>query len=152
MLCIDPDVPTDAAPHPIPRDQPRTDFIHWVMVDIPAGVTELAAGLCSNGFQQGGKATPPGPAGARQGTNSYTAYFEGNPAMAGTYRGYDGPYPPPHDERLHRYAFRVFALDVARLEVAEDFEAGDVLRAMQGHVLGEASVHGTYSLNADVRE
>ena len=152
LLCIDPDVPTDAAPHPIPRDQPRTDFIHWVMVDIPAGVTEIAAGSCSDSFQQGGKATPPGPAGARQGSNSYTAYFEGNPAMAGTYRGYDGPYPPPHDERLHRYAFRVFALDVATLEVGGDFEAGDVLRAMQGHVLGEASVHGTYSLNADVRE
>lgn len=152
LLCIDPDVPTDATPHPIPRDQPRTDFMHWAMVDIPANVTEIAAGACSDGFEKGGKAAPKGPAGARQGINSYTAYFAGNPAMAGTYRGYDGPYPPPHDERLHRYAFRVFALDVAKLDVADDFEATDVLRAMQGHVLGEASVHGVYSLNAAVRD
>ena len=152
LLCIDPDVPTDAAPHPIPRDQSRTDFIHWVMVDIPTDVTEIDAGTCSDGFEKGGKPAPTGPTGAKQGINSYTAYFEGNPPMAGTYRGYDGPYPPPHDERMHRYAFRVFALDVARLEVGDDFEAGHVLRAMQGHVLGEASVHGTYSLNGEVRD
>ena len=152
LLCMDPDVPTDADPHPIPRDQPRTDFIHWVMVDLPTSVTHIAAGACSDGFEKGGKSAPAGPTGSRQGVNSYTAYFEGNPPMAGTYRGYDGPYPPPHDERLHRYAFRVFALDVATLDVGEDFEAGDVLRAMQGHVLDEASVHGTYSLNPDVRD
>lgn len=152
LLCIDPDVPTDATPQPIPRDQPRTDFIHWAMVDIPAGVGELAEGACSDGFTTGGKSAPQGPAGARQGINGYTAYFAGNADMAGTYRSYDGPFPPPHDERLHRYFFRVFALDVPRLDVGDDFQAADVLRAMQGHVLAEASVHGTYSLNPDVRD
>ena len=35
-------------------------------------------------------------------------------------------------------------------EVGEDFKASEVLRAMQGHVVAEASVHGTYSLNARV--
>lgn len=153
LLCIDPDVPTDAAPHPIPRDQPRTDFVHWAMVDLPASVTVIEEGACSDGFQAGGKATPHGPEGARQGINGYTAYFKGHADMAGTYRGYDGPYPPPHDERLHRYFFRVFALDVATLGVdGIDFTAGDALRAMQGHVLAEASVHGTYSLNPDVKD
>ena len=61
--------------------------------------------------------------------------------------GYDGPYPPPHDLRTHRYFFRVFALDVERLELPAVFTASDVFRAMQGHVLAEASTYGTYRPN-----
>lgn len=152
LLCIDPDVPTVAEmvgreDVTIPRDQPRTEFVHWVMVDIPAGVREIAAGSCSDGFSVHGKANPAGPAGARQGINDYTGWFAGNPDMAGTYFGYDGAYPPFNDERVHRYFFRVFALDVARLPVEGEFTAGQVLAAMQGHVLGEAAIHGTYTLN-----
>ena len=71
--------------------------------------------------------------------------------MAGDYFGYDGPYPPFNDLRLHRYFFRLFALDVARLPVPERFTAADVFNAVQGHVLTESSVWGSYSLNPDVR-
>jgi Raf kinase inhibitor-like YbhB/YbcL family protein len=67
--------------------------------------------------------------------------------MGGDYLGYDGPYPPAHDLRLHRYFFRVFALDVERLDLPARFDAGDVFRAMHGHVLAEAATYGTYSLN-----
>ena len=67
-----------------------------------------------------------------------------------SYRGYDGPYPPAHDQRLHRYFFRVFALDVARLDLPERFTAADVFRAMHGHVLAEAATYGTYALNPAV--
>jgi len=67
--------------------------------------------------------------------------------MAGQYLGYDGPYPPFNDERVHRYFFRVFALDVAQLALPTPFTAADVLHAMHGHVLAEASLHGTYTLN-----
>ncbi len=152
LLCVDPDVPTvpelvgreDVS---IPLDQVRGDFVHWVMVDIPADVREIAAGSCSDGFSVKGKQQPAGPAGARQGLNDYTGWFAGNPDMAGSYFGYDGPYPPFNDERLHRYFFRVFALDVARLPVDGAFTAADVYRSMQGHVLAEAAVHGTYTLN-----
>ncbi len=49
---------------------------------------------------------------------------------------------------MHRYFFRLFALDVPRLDVPDRFTAADALRAMQGHVLGEAAVHGTYTLNS----
>ena len=41
----------------------------------------------------------------------------------------------------------VFALDVATLDLPARFAAADVFRAMHGHVLAEASTHGTYSLN-----
>lgn len=149
LLCVDPDVPTvpsmvGAEGVIIPQEQPRCDFSHWVMVDIPADVREIAEGACSDGFVVGGKQAP---AGARQGINDYTGWFAGDATMAGTYRGYDGAYPPANDARVHRYFFRLFALDIATLPVDGDFSAAQVHAAMQGHVLAEAAIHGTYTLN-----
>jgi len=156
LLCIDTDAPTDPSTVgredlQIPVEQPRTDFVHWTMVDIPAAVREIAAGSCSDGVTAHGKQSPRGPEGARQGLNDYTGWFAGNADMGGDYYGYDGPYPPPNDLRLHRYFFRLFALDVERLPVPDRFTAADVFAAMQGHVLTEASTWGSYSLNPDVR-
>ncbi|MBO9873290.1 MULTISPECIES: YbhB/YbcL family Raf kinase inhibitor-like protein [Xanthomonas] len=152
LLCVDPDVPTVAEmvgrdDVQIPVEQPRTEFVHWVAVDLPADLREIAEGSASDGVVAKGKPQPPGLDGARQGLNSYTDWFAGDAAMGGDYTGYDGPYPPANDLRVHRYFFRLFALDVARLDVPARFTAADALRAMQGHVLAEASLHGTYSLN-----
>jgi len=152
LLCVDADVPTDpalvaSAAVDIPVEHPRGDFFHWVMVDIPPHVTTIAAGSCSDGVTSRGKRTPPGPEGARQGLNDYTGWLAGDAEMGGDWCGYDGPYPPAHDLRLHRYFFRVFALDVERLELPERFGGGDVLRAIQGHVLAEAATWGSYSLH-----
>jgi Raf kinase inhibitor-like YbhB/YbcL family protein len=152
LLCIDPDAPT--VPETVGRDdlqipveQPRGDFVHWAMVDIAADVRLIEAGSCSDGVTPRGKRNPLGPRGARQGLNDYTGWFAGDADMGGDYFGYDGPYPPFNDLRTHRYFFRLFALDVEKLEVSERFTAADVFHAMHGHVLGEALVHGTYSLN-----
>ncbi|WP_407353585.1 YbhB/YbcL family Raf kinase inhibitor-like protein [Luteimonas sp. R10] len=152
LLCIDPDVPSvremvNKDGVEIPAEQPRTEFSHWVVADIPADVREIAAGSCSDGPAKGGKRNPPGPAGARQGLNDYTKFFADDDAMGGEYFGYDGPYPPANDLRTHRYFFRLFALDLERLELPETFTAGDVFAAMHGHVLAEAAVYGTYALN-----
>lgn len=157
LLCIDPDVPTvksmvGAPGVQIPVEQPRGDFIHWAMADIPATVRELPAGSCSDGVVPHGKPAPAGLGGSRQGLNDYTGWFANDAAMSGDWHGYDGPFPPPNDLRLHRYFFRVFALDAATLALPERFSAGDVLRAMHGHVLAEACVYGTYSLNPTVRD
>ena len=151
LLCIDADAPTDGAlvaddSVDIPVAHPRGDFVHWTVVDIPADVHTIAASSCSDGITPRGK--PAGnDAGGRRGLNDYTGWFAGNAAMGGDYFGYDGPYPPPHDARVHRYFFRVFALDVAALDLPAVFTVGDVFRAMHGHVLDEASTHGTYSLH-----
>jgi Raf kinase inhibitor-like YbhB/YbcL family protein len=151
LLCIDPDAPTDGAlvvdaATPIPVEHPRGDFVHWAVADIPADVREIPAGSCSDGVSRHGK--PAGrDAGGRRGFNDYTGWFAGDADMGGDWFGYDGPYPPAHDLRVHRYFFRVFALDVPMLELPEKFAAGDVLHAMHGHVLGEAAIYGTYSLN-----
>jgi len=156
LLCIDTDAPTDPAlvadgGRPIPVDHPRGDFVHWVVVDLPADLREIAAGSCSDGVTARGKSAPDGPAGVRQGLNDYTAWFAGDAQMGGDYLGYDGPYPPGHDLRLHRYFFRLFALDAERLALPARFSAGDVFRAMHGHVLAETAIYGTYSLNAAVK-
>ena len=153
LLCIDTDAPT--VPETVGRDdleipveQPRGDFIHWTMIDIAPDVRLIEAGSCSDGVTPKGKRNPPGLPGARQGLNDYTGWFAGDADMGGEYFGYDGPYPPFNDLRMHRYFFRLFALDVDKLEVPERFTAADVFHAMHGHVLGEALVYGTYSLNA----
>lgn len=155
LLCIDPDVPT--VPEMvgkegvlIPSDQPRCDFVHWAMADIAADVREIAAGSCSDGVVAHGKRSPAGPAGSRQGLNDYTGWFAGDPSMSGDWQGYDGPFPPPNDLRLHRYFFRLFALDVDRLPLPDRFTAADVFAAMHAHVLDEAAIYGTYSLNPSV--
>jgi hypothetical protein len=157
LLLIDPDVPTvpEMVGKPgveIPVDQPRGEFTHWAMADIGADVREIAAGSCSDGIVAHGKQQPAGPAGSRQGLNDYTGWFAGDESMRGDWYGYDGPFPPPNDLRLHRYFFRLFALDVEGLELPARFTSADVLRAMHGHVLAEATLQTTYSLNPGVKD
>lgn len=152
LTCIDPDVPSrgddvNQSDRQVPADLPRVDFIHWLMADVPAECGELAAGACSDGITPHGKREPFGPPGSVQGQNDYTGWFAGDPAMAGTYLGYDGPCPPWNDARLHHYHFRVHALDVARLGLAAGFDRDALQIAMAGHVLAEAEWVGTYSLN-----
>lgn len=156
VLCVDPDVPSEADDvnqegKKIPADLARVDFYHWVMVDVPPDVTELDAGSCSDGVTPGGKKNPPGPEGARQGLNDYTSFMEGTEAE-GKYFGYDGPCPPWNDTILHHYHFRVLALDVDRCPVEGEFTGPDVVKAVEGHVLDEASIMGTYTLNPRVKD
>ncbi len=154
VLCIDPDVPTvgddvNQEGRVVPASLPRTDFVHWVLVDVAPSCTELAEGSCGDGVVARGKQEPPGPEGSRQGVNDYTAWFAGDADMSGTYKGYDGPCPPWNDELVHHYTFTVYALDVPRLEVSGDFTAADVKAAMGGHVLASAAITVTYTNNPD---
>jgi len=152
LICVDPDAPTvgddvNKEGRTVSADLPRGDFHHWVMVDIPATCTALAAGSCGDGVTPGGKTQPPGPTGATQGQNDYTSWFAGDPDMGGTYLGYDGPAPPWNDERVHHYHFQLFALDVEALDLAPAFTAADARLAMEGHVLEQAELVGTYTQN-----
>jgi len=156
LLCIDTDVPTRAddvnkVGRVIPASLPRTAFNHWTMVDIPPTVTEIANGACSDSIVARGKQSPPGPAGSRQGLNDYTLWFAGHPEMGGQWYGYEGACPPWNDELLHHYHFVVYATDLERCPVDGAFTGADVERAIAGHVLAEARLTGTYSLNPSVR-
>lgn len=153
LLCIDTDAPTDGAlvadeGTPIAVAHPRGEFVHWVLAGIPADTLEIAAGSCSDGVTSGGKRAGL-DAGGRRGLNDYTGWFAGDAALRGQYFGYDGPYPPAHDLRVHRYFFRLFALDVEGLDLPDTFTAGDVFMAMRGHLLAEAATYGTYTLNSN---
>jgi len=156
LLCVDTDVPTRADDvnqegRVVPASLPRADFYHWVMVDIPPAASEIAAGAYADGIVPRGKQSPAGPPGSRQGINDYTLWFAGDADMAGQYFGYDGPCPPWNDERLHHYHFVLYATDIARCPVEGAFTGQQVRTALAGHVLAEAKLTGTYSLNPAVR-
>lgn len=155
LTCIDPDVPSrgddvNQVGRTVPADLPRVEFVHWLMANIPRECVELAAGACCDGITARGKREPIGPPGSVQGLNDYTGWFSGDPDMAGQYLGYDGPCPPWNDALLHHYHFRIHALDVAALPLANGFTLADLRAAMDGHVLGEGQLVGTYSLNPSV--
>ncbi len=152
LLCVDNDVPSkpDDVNQPdreIPTDLARTSFYHWVLVDIGADVTEIAEGDYSDGITPRGKAGPLALDGARQGLNDFSSWFANDHDMSGDYFGYDGPCPPWNDSILHHYEFTVYALDVAELKLGGRFGGADVLAAMQGHILGQATITGIYTLN-----
>jgi Raf kinase inhibitor-like YbhB/YbcL family protein len=151
LLCIDGDAPQDGRDVNQPGRElspglARGDFFHWSLIDIPARQGAIAAGALSSGVTERGKtdnATSP----MRQGVNDYTGWFSGDAAMAGDYYGYDGPCPPWNDLRLHHYIFRIYALDLPRLALPARFNGPDVCAAIHGHIIDEAQLIGTYTLN-----
>lgn len=155
LVCVDSDVPTkpddvNQEGRTVPADLPRANFYHWLMVDIAPTTSSIGDGECSDGITARGKQEPAGPPGSRQGVNDYTNWFAGDAEMGGTYRGYDGPCPPWNDELVHHYHFVLYATDLDRCPVDGDFTGPDVEAAIAGHVLAEARVTGTYSLNPEV--
>ena len=156
LLCHDPDVPSkgddvNQEGRVVPANLPRVDFFHWVLIDLPTTMTKIACGEFSNGVTARGKAGPQAAHGARQGINDYTGWFAGDKDMAGEYFGYDGPCPPWNDAVLHHYHFTLYAIDLARCPVEGAFTGQQVQEAIARHVLAEARLTGTYSLNPKVK-
>jgi Raf kinase inhibitor-like YbhB/YbcL family protein len=152
LICHDPDVPSkgDDVNQPdreVPASLPRVDFFHWLLVDLPPSLNEIAEGEFSRGFTARGKPGPASLHGARQGLNDYTGWFASNADMSGPYHGYDGPFPPFNDTLMHHYVFTLYALDVPRLAVEGSFTGAQVRAALEGHVLAQAMLTGTYTLN-----
>jgi Raf kinase inhibitor-like YbhB/YbcL family protein len=152
VICHDPDVPSrgddvNQANRSVPASLPRVDFFHWTLIDVPAASRAIEAGSYSKEVTPRGKNGPAAINGTRQGLNDYTGWFATDHDMSGDYFGYDGPCPPWNDAIVHHYVFTLYALDLDRVAVDGRFTAGDVLRAIEGHVLGKASITGTYTLN-----
>jgi Raf kinase inhibitor-like YbhB/YbcL family protein len=152
LVCHDFDVPSkgddvNKADREIPSDLPRVDFFHWLLVDLPPTVTQIAEGEFCRGFTPRGKPGPAAAHGARQGLNDYTGWFAGDAERSGNYFGYDGPFPPFNDSLVHHYVFTLYALGVARLPVEGHFTGAQVRAALAGHVIDAATYSGTYTLN-----
>jgi Raf kinase inhibitor-like YbhB/YbcL family protein len=165
LLCRDIDSPTvgtdvNQEGRVVAASLPRADFYHWTLVDIPVAMRSIALGMFSDQVTPHGKTvdsvTVTIKAGIehvlRQGINDYTSWFQGDPAMAGDYYGYDGPCPPWNDERPHTYLFTLYALDIPRLGLEGRFTGPEARQAIRGHILDEAQIFGVYSLNPDVAD
>jgi Raf kinase inhibitor-like YbhB/YbcL family protein len=114
LIVDDPDAPT---PQP---------WVHWVLYKIPGDVRELPEAIAVGGRVER-------PRAALQGRNSWSS---------GKTIGYRGPAPPPK-HGVHHYRFKLFALDVP-LRLNPSLDKAAVLKAMQGHVLAEGELVGTY--------
>jgi Raf kinase inhibitor-like YbhB/YbcL family protein len=156
LVCHDPDVPSRADDvnqegREVPADLPRVDFTHWVLVDLRPGRGGIAEGEFCSEVTARGKPGPEGPDGTRQGINDFTNWFAGDAEMSGDYYGYDGPCPPWNDSIVHHYHFTLYALDIPRCPVEGRLTRDQVLSAIEGHLLAQASIVGTYSLNPEVK-
>lgn len=144
IIMVDPDVPTDFTDakkdgKTLPADMKRQDFYHFVQVDIPA----TAEGF-PNGYGNDYPDAQPRFLG-RPGSNTYAKFYTDKPE--GEYVGYDGSCPPWNDERVHHYHYKVMALDVSKLDLPEKFTPEEAVKAMDGHILAEGELVGTYTLN-----
>lgn len=156
IVCHDPDVPSvgdnvNQEGKVVAASLPRVDLYHWLLLDIPSSVSEIAAGSQSDAITPRGKPGPTAPHGLRHGVNGYTAWFAGDEEMSGQYFGYDGPCPPWNDELMHHYVFTAYALATRSLNVAGELNGANVLAAIEAAgVLGSAQITGLYSLNPAV--
>lgn len=155
LIVHDPDVPSrgddvNKEGREISADLPRVNFYHWLLLDIPASTREIASGSQSDGVTPHGKRGPAAPGGMRHGINNYTQWFANDSQMEGDYYGYDGPCPPWNDTILHHYVFTLYALNVRELAVQGELTPENILSAIQGHVLAETSLTGTYTLNPKI--
>ena len=152
LICHDPDVPSkpddvNQEGREVPPDLPRVDFFPWAVAGLQPERRSSAAGEFSDGVVPRGTTGPAGPEGSCHGINDYTSWFAGDEEMGGNYFGYDGPCPPWNDSLVHHYVFTLYALDVADCPVQGTFGGSDLRDALQDHVLAQASVTGTYTLN-----
>ena len=104
-------------------DAPAGIWVHWVIYNIPPNTHELREGV------QKSATTPVG----EQGLNDFRKV------------GYGGPCPPPG--KAHRYLFKLYALD-AQLPMKPGTTKKDLEAVMQGHILANVELTGTYQRRA----
>jgi len=106
LICDDPDAPMGT-------------WVHWVLFNLPADITEFRENV------------PPErelESGAKQGMNDFRKI------------GYGGPCPPGG---VHRYFFKLYALD-KKIDLEAGATKAELLKAMEGHILAEGQIMGRY--------
>jgi len=128
--CDGPDVSPPLAWSPVPAgtkslalvcddpDAPRGTWVHWVIYNLRAELNELQEGIPKQSALKNG---------AKQGTNDFGDI------------GYGGPCPPA----LHRYFFKIYALDVM-LDLGAGATKAKLLKALEGHILAQGQLAGKY--------
>lgn len=156
LICHDIDAPSDPTNvnkegEIIPKTMPRVNFYHWVVYGIPEEFSSIDEGHGSIEVVPHGKDTGPQSYGI-SGANDFSKWFLEVEHMRGLYGEYDGPCPPLNDEKVHRYIFTVYALDIGDFDHLEEPVLGDdVLKAIDGHILDSATYSGLYTMNPDLK-
>lgn len=100
---------------------PKMTWVHWVLYNIPPTVNELAENIQPSKL----------PNGSKEGKNDWKR------------TGYGGPCPPIG---RHRYFHKLYALDVILPDLKLPSKT-QLENAMQGHIIGQAELIGTYQKN-----
>jgi len=100
-------------------DAPGKTWVHWVMWNIPPD---------ENGLAENVRPIATLSDGAKQGISDFKR------------TGYGGPAPP---SGTHRYYFKIYALDIS-LNIPDNSTKSDLLKAMEGDILGEGQLMGKY--------
>ena len=101
-------------------DAPIGTWVHWIIFNIPASTRDLK------------EATPTDPQLSDDSLQGKTS--------AGS-NGYHGPCPP---SGTHRYFFKLYALDTM-LSLSSNADKKELLTAMEGHILADTELMGTFS-------
>lgn len=97
---------------------PQRTWVHWVLYNLPPATAALPEAVAMADL----------PPGTREGTNDWKR------------TGYGGPCPPIG---RHRYFHKLYALDVVLASLGAPTKA-ELEQAMQGHILAQAELVGTY--------
>ena len=95
---------------------PRRVWVHWLLYNLPATSTGLPEAVVTL------------PAGTKEGINDWQR------------TGYGGPCPPIG---RHRYFHKLYALDLVLPDLGTPTKKA-LEQAMQGHIIAEAQLIGTY--------
>ena len=101
-------------------DAPHGTFDHWIVWNLPPHLKELTEGA------EELKRLSPLP---KQGINGFRKSY------------YQGPCPPVG--KPHHYHFKLYALN-AQISLPESSSKQEVEKAMEGHILDQAELVGTY--------
>jgi hypothetical protein len=97
---------------------PQRTWVHWVLYNLPVTANGLTEGMSAAQL----------PAGTHEGLNDWKR------------TGYGGPCPPTG---RHRYFHKLYALDTVLPDLGKPDKA-QLLKAMEGHVLAQTELIGTY--------
>ena len=95
-------------------------WVHWILYNLPVTTRELPEAVAP-------EALPPG---TEEGQNDWKNL------------GYGGPCPPIG---RHRYVHKLYALDIVLPDLKAPNKA-ELERAMEGHIVAQAVLVGTYEL------
>lgn len=106
---------------PSPKNPRPNPWVHWVVYDLPSHVNELPENAQISAL------------GGKEGINDFPTTKYGGPC-------------PPKGSGPHRYFFKIYALDIETLNLPVGASKDKVMKAMEGHILADGQLIGTFEM------